>query len=260
MKKQIFDIFPQKKIRKTSDVRLDKKPLGRAGASVSRWERPTDSRVKQRGDLRSRVKVIADYREKNSLVTFELIGKGLEVEFKQLKVADYLIDEIAIERKTVSDFVSSMINKRLFNQLQEIKQYPVHLLIVEGIEEQELYNDFPEGINGNAIRGMLLSIVLKYKVPIIFSKDSKDTASFINILARKKDKKDLSLNPKKKSLNVKEQKQFILEGFPGIGPTTAKKLLKEFKTIRNIINASQEDLQKIIGKKAEIFKLVKEKY
>jgi len=47
--------------------------------------------------------------------------------------------------------------------------------------------------------------------------------------------------------------QFILEGFPGIGPTTAKKLLKKFKSIKKIINASEEELKEILGKKTETF-------
>lgn len=200
-------------------------------------------------------KIIVDYREKNSLVISELIHLGVEIEFKALKVADFISKDVAIERKTVNDFISSLINKRIFKQLEEIKQYPKYFLIIEGIEEQELYNDHPEGISGNAIRGMILSIILNYNVPIIFTKDEKDTAMFLNVLLRKQKKKHFSLNPKKKSRDMEEQKQFILEGFPGIGPATAKKLLKEFKSIKGIINSPIENIQKIIGKKADIFRL-----
>ncbi|MFH1326583.1 MAG: ERCC4 domain-containing protein [archaeon] len=205
-------------------------------------------------------KVITDYREKNSLVISELIKLGLEVNFKNLKVADYLVAGIAIERKTVSDFISSMINKRLLRQLEEIQQYKNPLLMIEGIEEQELYNDENgTGVNANAIRGFLLSISLKHRIPIIFTKDYKDTAKFISVISKKKEKEH-SLNVNKKTLNKKEQLQFILEGFPGIGPKTAKKLLKEFKTLKNIFNAPVEELKTKIGKKAEIFSLVKENY
>ncbi len=206
-------------------------------------------------------KIIADYREKNCLVASELIHLGFEIEFKELKVADYLVKDIAIERKTVSDFISSMINRRLLNQLEELQQYPNKLLMIEGIDKQELYSDDnPSGVNANAIRGFLLSILLKYKVPIIFTKNSEDTAKFISILSKKKSK-ELPLNIKKKSLNKKERLQFIIEGFPGIGPKTAKKLLEEFKTIKNIINTSLEQLQNVLGKKAEIFKkLIEESY
>jgi Fanconi anemia group M protein len=201
-------------------------------------------------------RVIIDYREKNCSVPSELIALGLEIEFQNLKVGDYLINEIIIERKSVNDFINSFINKRIFRQIEEIKQYPKFLLVIEGMEEQELYNDEKEGMNGNAIRGVLLSIILKYRIPVIMTKNQKDTAKFMNILARKQKKEHISLNAKKKSFNSQEQKQFILESFPGIGPATAKKLLKEFHTIKNILNQPIDELKKTIGKKAEIFKLV----
>ena len=41
---------------------------------------------------------------------------------------------------------------------------------------------------------------------------------------------------------------------------TAKKLLEKFKTIKNIINAPLGELNKIVGKKADVFNLVSENY
>jgi Fanconi anemia group M protein len=223
--KKLFNIFPKKRKRKPK-------------------ERPT---------------IIVDYRERNSLVISELVGLEILVEFKNLKVADYLVQGVAIERKTVSDFISSMKNRRLLKQLEELSQYRDRLLIVEGIEEQELYTDSEDwvGMHPNAIRGFLLSILLKYKTPIIFTKSYGDTAKFLYVLSRRASK-EMSLNVKKKSLNKKEQKQFILEGFPGIGPATSKKLLKGFKTIRDVLNSDEEELKKVIGKKAENLKRISE--
>lgn len=200
-------------------------------------------------------KILVDHREKNSLVISELWALEIETEFKQLNVADYIVRDVAIERKTVSDFISSMINRRLSTQLEELSQYPNRLLIIEGIEEQEIYTDSEErtGMHPNSIRGFLLSIVLKYKTPIIFTKDYKDTSKFISVLAKRKSK-ELPLNVNKKSFDKKERLQFILEGFPGIGPKTAKELLKKFKTLQNIFNASEEELKEILGKKATIVK------
>lgn len=208
--------------------------------------------------IQEKPKIIVDYREKTSLVPSELKSLGFEIEFKELKVADYIIKNVAVERKTISDFLSSMTNKRLVKQIEELKQYKNRLIIIEGLEDQELYNNQPKGIHPNAIRGFLLSILLKHKIPVILSKNSEDTAKFLLVLAKRK-QKEPSLNAKKKSFNKKEQIQFILEGFPGIGPSTAKKLLKEFKTLKNILNSSLEDLKNVIGKKAEIFKLIEEK-
>ena len=206
-------------------------------------------------------RVIIDYREKNCLVPASLVKLGLDIEFRELKIADYIIKDIAIERKTISDFLSSMINKRLINQLNELKVYENRLLIIEGTSEQELYSDSREnnGINANAIRGFLLSIIFKHKTPILFTKNQEDTAKMISVLTKRKEK-DLSLKERKKGNNSKEQKQMIIEGFPGIGPKTARKLLEKFKTIKGIADASIEELTEIIGKKAEIFKLFEEQY
>jgi len=198
--------------------------------------------------------IIVDNRESNSLVPTELKKLGFNIEFKQLPVADYLINNIAIERKTISDFKSSIISKRIISQLEEIKQYPRHILIVEGIASEDIYAG---QIHENAFRGMLLSIATEFKVPLIFTKNEKDTAKYLAVIANKKQKPEQPIRASKILRTEKEQIQFILEGFPNIGPSSAKKLVEHFKTIKNIANASREELEKVIGKKAEeIYKLI----
>ena len=208
---------------------------------------------------KAELRVTADIHEKDSLVISELVGLGVNVEIRHLKVGDFIIGKTAVERKTIQDFFSSMINKRLSRQLEELQQYPNKLLIIEGTEHQEIYSDSEEGIHPNSIRGFLLDIILKYKVPVIFTKNYEDTAGFLLILAKKQEK-EISLRAVKKTRDKKESLQYILEGFPGIGPKTAKKLLKKYKTIKSIINASLEELKTEIGKKAEIFRLLEEEY
>jgi len=205
-------------------------------------------------------KILVDHREKNSLVPSEIVKCGCEVEFTELKVADYIVKDTAIERKTINDFLSSMINRHLIHQLEEMQQFENRLLIIEGIKEQELYSDNKVGgVNANAIRGFLLSISLRHKVPIIFTKDGEDTAKFICVLAKKESSSENPLNVNKKTLDKNEQLQKIIESFPGVGPKTAKKLLEEFKTIKNILNSELEPLEKILGKKAELIKEISER-
>jgi len=207
---------------------------------------------KENSTSQPRPQIQADIHEKNSLVISYLSHIGIDSELKKLPVADFIINSIAIERKTVSDFLNSMISKRLIRQLEELKQFKKHFLIIEGIDEHELYNDSEDGINGNAIRSFLLSIILRYEVPIIFSKDYKDTAKFLKVLVLKKPIAHQSLREvTKKAKNTKEQLEIILEGFPNIGPATAKKLLTEFGNLKNILTASDKQLEQLIGKKSE---------
>ena len=66
-----------------------------------------------------------------------------------------------------------------------------------------------------------------------------------------KPRSEISLLKKRKPPTVKEQQELIVESFPGIGPVLAKSILKEFKTIKNIINSDEKALKKIekIGNK-----------
>ncbi len=192
--------------------------------------------------------IIADNREKNSLVISELISLNNKLELKQLEVADYIIGNTAVERKTISDLISSMLSKRLFKQLENLKQYENPLLIIENYHALNLENT---NLSENAIRGLLLSISLDHKIPIIFTKDEKDTALFLSLLAKKK-KTEVSLRSKI-PLTPQQQLQFILEGFPNIGPKTARKLLEKYKTIKSIINAEENEIKSLIGKKADKF-------
>jgi len=196
-------------------------------------------------------KVLIDYREKNSLVPSELMALKVPIEFQNLEIADYLIEDIAIERKSLSDFISSMINKRFLKQLQNLQQCPKPLIIIEGHQK-----DFDFNVSQNAIRGFLLSISLSYKIQMIFTENSIETAEYINLIARKKPT-NMSFNISKKNLTDTERLRFILESFPKIGPKTSEKLLKEFKGLKKIINASKEELQKVLGKKSEeIYKII----
>jgi Fanconi anemia group M protein len=202
--------------------------------------------------------IIMDKREKNSMVYAELVNKKVDVKFDFLEVADYIIGNIGIERKTINDFISSMLNKRLLRQIENLKQFERQLLIIEGFSETRIYSKGK--LNDNAIRGMVLSTIFDFQIPVLFTEDEEDTANFLIILDKhlSKPKKEVSLKPKRKVYTVKEQLQFIVESFPGIGPSLAKQLLLKFKTIKRIINASLPELEQVekLGKKKA--KLIKE--
>ena len=204
------------------------------------------------------IKIIVDNREGNSLVPSLLIEKDFEIDWQQLEVGDYLVNGVAIERKTVADFKSSIINKRIFSQLVELKQYPKHLLLIEGILDENVYSG---GIHENAFRGFLLSVLLEYNVPIVFTHNEADTAKYISVLAKKEKKTENSLRASKISFSDEEQIQFILEGFPNVGATKAKKLIEKFGSLKEVVNSSVEELEEILGKRAgEFRKLIEEDF
>jgi len=201
--------------------------------------------------------ILVDNREKSSSVMpFLLEAKDIQLDFQQLPIADYIINGIAIERKTVYDFKSSIMNKRIFEQLENLQQHPKHLLILEGILDEDLYT---VGMHENAFRGFMLSLALQYRVHIIFTHNAQDTAKYLLVLARKKEKSSPSIRPSRFPWTPEKQAQYILEGFPNIGPIKAQKLLQKFKSLKKIFNADEESLKPILGKRAKDFKALLEK-
>ena len=49
----------------------------------------------------------------------------------------------------------------------------------------------------------------------------------------------------KKPLTIKEQQEYVISSLPNVGGTLAKELLKKFKTVKKIVNAKEEKLQKV---------------
>ncbi len=198
-----------------------------------------------------RPKIFADIHEKDSTILAELKeNKDIDLVINSLKIGDYLIGNTIIERKTTQDFISSMLNKRLIEQLKQMQPYKQRLLIIEGN-----INDLYIKINPNAIRGFILSIITNYNTNIIFTTGYKDTTNYLITFAKQQIKPRIEISmhariPK----NIEEQKQYVLESFPNIGPKKAKKLIKKFRTLSNVLNAPEEELKEILKNRTAAFK------
>lgn len=215
------------------------------------------------------VKVILDHRENKELHK-ELIKEELEVELKLLDIADCIIQtktldgreqSVGIERKTIHDLLNSIIDKRMLTQAILLKEnFDVPILIIEGEENIYTLREF----HPNSIRGIISTLAVDFQIPMIYTRNHRDTAKYISLIAKRleKPRRPLSLMPKRIPLTIKEKQRYLVESLPGIGPTIAMNLLKDFKTIKNIVNATEEELQKVdkLGKlKAkELMKLFEE--
>ncbi|MBS3144484.1 hypothetical protein J4208_02765 [Candidatus Woesearchaeota archaeon] len=223
-------------------------------------------------NTRQMSKIIVDHRERSSGIIPELAKHDLEVEVQQLVTADFIVQTIdsngvihnvGVEKKTQTDFLNSIIDKRIITQLVMLKEnFSVPLLIIEG--EDNIYQ--LRNFHPNAIRGMLAAIAIDFQIPILHTKNFRDTASLLAIIAKRLEKPSrvMSLFAKRKSLTKKQQQEYFMEALPSVGPTLAKNLLNKFKSIKNIMNATEEELQEVdkIGKKKakEIKELIEHIY
>lgn len=190
--------------------------------------------------------IYADSREHSSRVLRELEQLNMNIKVKKLAVADYQISEdLAIERKTTSDFTNSIMDKRLHKQAKElVENFKKPVIIIEGTE---LYAG---PVHPNAVRGALASIAVDFGIPIIPTKSPEETAAMIyriTIREQKEEKPTIQVRTEKKPLTKWDQQLYIVESLPNVGPVTARKLLEEFKSVKAVVNASEDDLKRVEG-------------
>lgn len=232
-------------------------------------QKESQSEVKKRGQLKlldfkdEGRSIIVDTREFNSEVVKELSRKGIAVAPEQLDIADYIIsDRVGVERKEVKDFLQSLIDGRLFQQVRSLKQNFIRpVLIIEGNELFTVRN-----IKESAIFGALASIVADYGLPIIFTRDAKESAEFLNSIIGREfgEKRYAKVRGEKATMPLRETQQFIIEGLPNISSVLAQRLLSHFGSVKEIIDADVDALMEVkgIGRKTaeEIVRVCRSRY
>mgnify|MGYP001592566483 FL=1 len=193
-----------------------------------------------------KVTIFVDHREKGSYVIKELLNLGIHIDLQQLEIGDYLLSSrCAVEFKTVSDFIDSLIDGRLLQQAKELKKkFGRPLYIIEGVEDMYAVRN----VHANAIRGMLAALTVDFGIPVLQTKSSKETAALLAQIAKREQEDEtrgFSLHGDRKPISLKDQQEYIITAFPGVGSTLAKPILKEFKTIKNFVAATEDDLKKV---------------
>lgn len=194
------------------------------------------------------LKILVDSRELRSEVVKNLRDLGTSIEVKNLDVADYVLsDRVAVERKTVEDFAESIIEDRLFQQLIKLKSYQRPILVIEG---ENIY----QRIHPNAVRGAIAAIAIDFGIPIIRTRDEKETAEFLLAIARREQeemRREVVEHYAKTKRTLKEEQEYVVSAISNVGSVIAKKLLEHFQTIEKIATASEEELMKVpkVGKK-----------
>ena len=154
--------------------------------------------------------IVVDKREERSGIPSLLRELGISVRYEMLEVGDYLLPgDILVERKSARDFISSLLDGRLFDQ------------------SSNLGYDF--------------------KITLFYTPDVEETAALLAAISKRKTggKEEVYLKPKKKSGGLEDLQLSIVASLPGVGTARARKLLEGFRTIKAIFNADPAQLSRI---------------
>jgi len=205
------------------------------------------------------IKIFADYREKTTGVVKELVENSVNLKLEVLNCADYVLSSrVGVELKTVEDFVDSIVDGRLLEQLKMLKKnFERPIIILQG--SRNIYG--VRNVHPNAIRGMLATIAVSYNIPIIKTEDEKDTAALLISIAKREQSDssaDFSPHADKKPMTLKEQQEYVVSAVPNVGPAIAKVLLNEFGSVKAVFNADEQSLNSIKGIGDKTAKHIKE--
>jgi ERCC4-type nuclease len=210
------------------------------------------------------MKVFIDSRE---ATTIKLLRKICEPKVVKLPLGDVVIagvnGALVVERKTVSDFISSIRSNRLWSQLlalmkaQEVLGYQVRrrlLVIHGGFWEHTNVSQVNEEKYWSSNIGALLAVNFVYDTPTIVCENNHAFEVFLRILLQRELKGKNDRLPEarwyKKPLNqlpTKDARRYVLDAIPTIGEERAKSLLDSYGTILNVAKSAKSDLMKVPG-------------
>jgi len=104
---------------------------------------------------------------------------------RALPAGDYSLDGfesvVAVERKTLDDFVATVIHSRarFCEELRKLAGYRSACVVVEAGLLDLLQKRYRGGAHPNAVLGSALSLILDYRVPVFFCSNRQAACHFV---------------------------------------------------------------------------------
>ncbi|MFW6246678.1 MAG: ERCC4 domain-containing protein [bacterium] len=141
-----------------------------------------------------------------------------------LEVGDIVVGNIVIERKEASDFVGSIMDRRLKEQAAKMSyNFENKYIIIEG-------SPYRTGsfINPNAIVGQMVSLAVKHNIKLIFVENSHQLAYACYAIAKKHEENwefdPNNYTPNKFKVSHEDTLTSMIYQIPGVGWDKAEKI------------------------------------
>ena len=204
-------------------------------------------------------RIIVDIREFRSALPGVLYGSGFTIEPVTLEVGDYVIsDDICIERKSVSDLFGSLASGRLYKQLQAMCRHYKHAaVLIEFSADQsfalQLHSSSYDNLSASSISTKLSLVVLHFPtVRFLWSRGASASAKMFERLKQQRAQPDIAKaatigSEADEAAIVPEHIQTardMLLRLPGVNDNNRRSILKNGKTLAEILTMSKPDLGK----------------
>ena len=203
-------------------------------------------------------KLIIDSRENSQLYDYvELEAHRLMIvtEKQWLEIGDYVYGDVCFEAKSSSDFLQSVINKRIWNQLDNMDRHYEHTyVIIHGSFHDAM--DFPKysklkistEMLHNKFFGAIGKISLDTDCKVMWFENPKKAAQIITTICKMRPINRKVMNPALlKSITTGDLRLDLLCTIKGVSETKAKKLIRAYGSVMEIGETSAEELCNIDG-------------
>ena len=207
--------------------------------------------------------LIIDSREKSKL--FELVvnkAKSMNIPFEQkwIEIGDYVFDDVCFEAKSATDFLGSVLSKRMWTQLDNMdRHYKTNIVIIHGDMQEAITNVIENSPSkmpisarsimlNNKFLGAIGRITLDTDVKPFWVTSEKEAALIITAVCKMKPITRNAIEPSVfKRLTTDDLRLDVLSGIKGVSIKKAKELIKIYGSIMEIGECSAYELQAIEG-------------
>ncbi|KAM3462578.1 hypothetical protein MY5147_007068 [Beauveria neobassiana] len=217
-------------------------------------------------------RVVVDVREFRSSLPSLLHGRAMVIVPCMLTVGDYVLSPtICVERKSISDLVSSFKDGRLFTQAETMFQhYRNPMLLIEFDQNKsftlEPFADLSGSMNSvsatnvsSDLQSKLVLLTLAFpKLRIIWSSSPYQTAEIFESLKTQEAEPDpiaavragLDKDARAEDQVFNQEPQDMLAVVPGVTPQNIKNIIIKTENVKEVANMTPEELAPLVGKAA----------
>jgi len=211
-----------------------------------------------------KMKLIIDSRENSTLAKLieqKATRMGIKKEKKWLEVGDYIIGNVCFEAKSAVDFLGSILNKRLWTQVDNMdKWFDKNYVVIYGSIEDALSNmkyiqkfsDINPEVTKNTyrmrFRGAIGRLRLDYDIGVIWRDRVEDVADEIIILAKMAPIERKMISPSIPTrIATDDVRVDLLATIKGVSTDKAKRLLEQHGCIMELGDCRTSELTIVKG-------------
>ena len=218
-------------------------------------------------------RVVVDVREFRSSLPSLLHGRSMIIVPCMLTVGDYIVSpHICVERKSISDLISSFKDGRLFSQCEAMfAHYKSPMLLIEFDQNKSFTLEPFADLSGsmasvsaanagaNDLQSKIVLLTLAFpKLRIIWSSSPYETAEIFERLKAQEDEPDpiaaVRAGLDKDSLAGEQvfnaDPQEMLAAVPGVNPKNIVTLALKTENIKEVANMTVQELDPLVGREA----------